>query len=285
MRESRERSARIPDVNQETFARFMEFVYTGDYNSPQPEPVQQISTNIQASDNDEHKTNAWGTAAKILPYVHQAPAEPYEEPLPEPVSEPPEPEIDPWRTCAKTKKDMKKQKAMAEVQATSCDQKRSKLPDPDISVAVTCPLSTSSKIRRNIVGRNDYTAVFFCHAQLYVLGDKYDVKPLKALSSERLSRSFRHYERAETPFADFPGLVRYVFEHTPERITCDIEGQSCQSPHKSSGDILQQICVHFAANNFESLILSSGFCHLLREGGLFVEMFVAYVAERFGRMQ
>ena len=285
MRESRERFATILDVNEVTFARFVEFVYTGDYNSPQPEHVEEVSTSTQGSDNDEHKTSARGTATEILPHAHQAPAEPYEEPLPEPVPETPEPEIDPWRTFAKTKKDMKKQKAMAEVQATSCNQKRSKLPDPDISVAVTCPLSTSSKIRRNIIGRNEYTAVFFCHAQLYVLGEKYDVKPLKVLSSERLSRSFRHYERAETPSADFPGLVRYIFEHTTERITYDVGGESCQSPHKLSGDILQQICVHFAANNFESLILSSGFCHLLREGGLFVEMFVAHVAERFARMQ
>lgn len=285
MRESRERFATILDVNEETFARFVEFVYTGNYNSPQPERVQEVSTSTQASDNDEHKASARGTAAKILPHAHQAPAEAYEELLPEPVSETPEPEIESWGTFARSKKDRKKQEQMAEVPTPSCDQTRSKLPDPDISVAVTCPLSTSSKIRRNIIGRNDYTAVFFCHAQLYVLGDKYDVKPLKALSSERLSRSFRHYERAETPSADFPGLVRYVFEHTPERVTYDFGEESCQSQHKSPGDILQQICVHFAANNFEALILSSGFCHLLREGGLFVEMFVAHVAERLARMQ
>ena len=275
----------ILDVNEVTFARFVEFVYTGDYNSPQPEHVKEVSTSTQESDYDNHKTSAQTTAARIPPHAHQAPAEPYEEPLPEAVPEPPESEFNTWGTFAKSRKDKKKQMQMPEVQTPACDKTRSKLPDLDVSVAVTCPLSTSSKIRRNIIGRNDYTAVFFCHTQLYVLGDKYDVKPLKALSSERLSRSFRHYERAETPSADFPGLVRYVFEHTPERITYDIGGESCQSPQKSSGDILQQICVHFAANNFESLILSSGFCHLLREGGLFVEMFVAHVAERFGRMQ
>lgn len=282
MRESRENFATILDVNEVTFARFVEFVYTGDYNSPQPERVHEVSTSTQGFNN---KTSAQTTAAKIPPHAYQAPAEPDEEPPLEAVPELPEPDFDPWGTFARTRKDKKKQKQMAEVQTPSCDQKRSKLPDPDISVAVTCPLSTSSKIRRNIIGHNEYTAVFFCHAQLYVLGEKYDVKPLKVLSSERLSRSFRHYERAETPSPDFPGLVRYIFEHTPERITYDVGGESCQSPHKLSEDILQQICVHFAANNFESLILSSGFCHLLREGGLFVEMFVAHVAERFARMQ
>jgi hypothetical protein len=166
----------------------------------------------------------------------------------------------------------------------SLDQKHAKLPAPDISVIATCPLPTSSKIRRSIAGRNDYAALFLCHAQLYILGDKYNVSPLKTVASERLSRSFRHYECAELPSADFPNLVRYVFEHTPERITCEVECRPGQGRHTPSGDILQRICVHFAANNFESLILSSGFNHLLREGGLFVEMFFAQVAERFARM-
>lgn len=148
--------------------------------------------------------------------------------------------------CKETKKDMKKQEAMAKVQTTSCDQKRSKLPDPDTSLAVTCPLCTSSKIRRNFA--QGLLAVFFCHAQLYVLGDKYDVKPLKTLFTERLSRSLRQYGRAEAPSADFLGLVRYIFEHTPQRNIYDVGGESCQSPHKLSGDILQQICVRFAAN-------------------------------------
>jgi len=75
-----------------------------------------------------------------------------------------------------------------------------------------------------------------------------------------------------------------VFEHTPERITCEVEGKPGQGRHTRSEDVLQQICVHFADNNLESFILSPGFCRLLREGGLFVEMFFARVAERFVRM-
>jgi hypothetical protein len=36
MRESMERVATIPDVDEETFTRSVEFLYTGDYNSPTP---------------------------------------------------------------------------------------------------------------------------------------------------------------------------------------------------------------------------------------------------------
>lgn len=99
-----------------------------------------------------------------------------------------------------------------------------------------------------------------------------------------MDRSFRHYERAETPAADLLNLVRYVVEHIPERTTSDVEEKFCQKVHPPSEDTLQQICMHFATNNFESLILSSGFCHLLRKGGLFVEMIFAHVAGRFAKM-
>jgi hypothetical protein len=155
------------------------------------------------------------------------------------------------------------------------DRKHSKLPALDISVILTCPLPISSNLRRDIVGCNDYIALFHYYAQLYVLGDKYDVSPLKALASERLSRSFRHYECAESPSADFPNLVRYIFKHTPERITCEVERRPGQGQHRLLEDILQQICVDFAANNFESLMPLSGFNYLLREGRLFVEMLFA----------
>lgn len=279
-RESIERVAKIPDVDEETFARFVEFLYTGDYNSPSPAPVHEVSTGKQGSDNDEHQTSI---TAKTLPHAHDDSMELYMDTSPELVPEVPEPEPDRWG-FATTRKDRKKQKQSAVIPGSPLDQKHSKLPDPDISAILACPLPTSSKIRRNIVGRNDYAALFVCHAQLYILGDKYDVRPLKVLASERLSRSFRHYERAELPSADFPNLVRYVFEHTPERVTCEVERRPGQGRHTPSEDILQQICVHFAANNFESLILSSGFNHLLREGELFVEMFFAQVAERFARM-
>lgn len=280
MRESIERVATIPDVDEETFTRFVEFLYTGDYNPPPPAPVHQVSSDKQGSDNDEHSTSV---TTRTSPHAHDEPMELYVDASPEPAPEVPEPEPDPWGFTT-TRKDRKKQKQSAWIPVSPLDRKHPKLPAPEISVILTCPLPTSSNLRRNIVGRNDYTALFHCHAQLYVLGDKYDVSPLKALASERLSRSFRHYECAESPSADFPNLVRYIFEHTPERITCEVERRPGQGRHRLSEDILQQICVHFAANNFESLMPLSGFNHLLREGGLFVEMLFAQVAERFARM-
>jgi hypothetical protein len=68
----------------------------------------------------------------------------------------------------------------------------SKLPGLDLDVAIVPPLPTSSSIRRHDnTDRNDYSAVFFCHAKLYVLAEKYGVENLKKLSSvtERLARS------------------------------------------------------------------------------------------------
>jgi hypothetical protein len=70
MRESMERVASIPDVDEETFNRFVEFLYTGDYNSPQPVPVYEVSSSKQGSDNIEHETSV---TTKTLPHAHDDP--------------------------------------------------------------------------------------------------------------------------------------------------------------------------------------------------------------------
>jgi hypothetical protein len=160
-----------------------------------------VSTSTQGLDNDEQKTSI---RVKTLPHAYEDSVELHDDPLPEPVPEPLEPETRPCRSLQDRSREIwDNQKRQNETEAVEygpgppSDQKHSKLPDPDISVTVTCPLPTSSKIRRDIVGCNNDAALFFCHAQLYILGDKYDVRPLKMLSSERLSRSSRHYDATQ----------------------------------------------------------------------------------------
>lgn len=284
MRESQERFASIPDVDEATFARFAEYMYTGDYNTPQPVRSQEALETAQGFETNNGKDNMHA------PDVQEAPAEP--EPEPEPAYDVPQPleepiETDPWEGYHPlSTKDKKRRKQRESAMAVRDSPPSSKLPGLNLDVAVVSPLPSSSLMKRHDnTDRNDYTAVFFCHAKLYVLAEKYGVEHLKKLSSDGLNKSFIHYEQSPKSSADIPGLLRYVFEHTPERQTWCRGEQTSQILGDSRPDLLQDICVRFAANNTETLVLSPAFHSLLRDGGLFVGMYFENVAQRLLRLR
>jgi hypothetical protein len=283
MRESQERLASIPDVDEATFARFAEFVYTGDYNTPQPVRRQEVLKRVQGSETNDNRDNMHEVG------YQKAPTEP--EPEPEPTYDAPQAseeyiESDPWGGFALSTKDKKRRKQRESAIAVIDKRPSSKLPGLNLDVAIESPLPTSSSIRyHDSTDRNDYTGVFFCHAKLYVLAEKHGIGRLKKLSSDRLNKSFIHYEQAPEPSADIPGLLRYVFEHTPERQTWHMGEQTTHSPSDLRTDTLQNICVRFAANNTETLVLSPAFHSLLRDGGSFVGMYFESVTGRLAQLR
>lgn len=290
MQETDEEFVRLTDADTKTFARLVEFIYTGDYTVPQPEPTRGAKVDTQNYQTDEPEESSHDSYDWEQPCA-EAPAADMEEPmvdsLPEQLPEPsPAEESDPWATWRRSKKgNDKKKKRQQTLYAPAQESKLSpRLPDLDIRVTVNSPVVACSTINRNMKGLHDYTEVFFCHAQSYILAEKYGLEELKALSSERLYRAFRHYESAERPSSAIPDLIRYVFEHTPERVSSEIERPLNEAPHIPHVDTLQNVCVHFAANNSHLLRLTSESRLLLREGGFFVELFVARLAERFARM-
>jgi hypothetical protein len=107
MRESQERLASIPDVDEATFARFAEFMYTGDYNTPQPVRRQEALKSVQGLEMNDSKDNMHAMDCQ------EAPAEP--EPEPEPACDVPRAseeyvESDPWGGLALSTKDKKRKK-------------------------------------------------------------------------------------------------------------------------------------------------------------------------------
>lgn len=170
--------------------------------------------------------------------VREAPAEPEPAPLYQ--------ESDSWGALKLSTKERKRRRERECAIATRHNRSSSKLPGLVLDVSVVPPFPTSSLIGRHYnTDQTDYTAVFFCHVKLYVLAEKYGVERLKKLSSDCLSKSFIHYEHATKPSVDIPGLLRYVFNHTPERRGGDIEGQTRERLTDSRADILQDICVPF----------------------------------------
>ena len=244
MRESNEGCATIPDSDETTFARLVEFLYTGDYNAPQPSRVGDIQP-------EDHRNQMEGE-----PAVASAIGNTYEEPaMPEPL--PVASDVDVWGFTTKHRR-------------KQTSRTTSKLPGLVLNADLTSPLPTSSEVHPGSTDGADYTAGFFCHAQLYVLADTYDIQTLKVLAGQRLSKAFQYSRRTVGSVANITGLIEYVFQHTPES--------------DSQSDTLQDLCVHHAANSLETMMSSTDFRRLLRRGGLFVERLAGWVVERLDQL-
>lgn len=77
------------------------------------------------------------------------------------------------------------------------------------------PTSTPSFVpRKNTDGREDYSGVLLCHAKLYVLGDTYDIPPLRQLALHRLHATLRDFTLYPSRLGDIAALARYVFDNT-----------------------------------------------------------------------
>lgn len=68
--------------------------------------------------------------------------------------------------------------------------------------------------RKNTEACEDYTGVFLCHAKLYVLGDKYDIPPLRQLALHRLHATLKEFTLYPSRMEDIATLAKYVFENT-----------------------------------------------------------------------
>lgn len=84
----------------------------------------------------------------------------------------------------------------------------------DASGTVYPTSTTIFSARKNTEGCEDYTRVFLCHAKLYVLGDKYEIPPLKQLSLHRLHATLKDFTLYPSRMNDIATLTKYIFENT-----------------------------------------------------------------------
>ena len=176
------------DVDEDTFVRFAQYMYTGDY----PPPPYDIKENSPAVKDD----NANIEEAIAL-------AEPAQDTSIEFGFVP---------SFATNKKEKKKRPQVAE---------RIKFHDLVYKVPHLSNFEDICKIRPNESSVEDYTPVFLGHAQLYVFAEKWDIKPLKALVLHKLHATLCKYKPYEARYGDIIELIRYTYEHTPCRKRMD----------------------------------------------------------------
>lgn len=102
----------------------------------------------------------------------------------------------------------------------------------------------------------DYTGVFLCHAYVYVFALKYEIESLQMLSLHKLHQSLRACRHFKTH--DTVPVMEYAYLNT--RDTDDNESRI---------DPLRSLVIHYAACFIENLVKSPRFLTLLKNGGEF----------------
>lgn len=77
------------------------------------------------------------------------------------------------------------------------------------------PFNMRTQPRHNKSSKEDYTPIFLAHAQLYVLGEKYGIQTLKAKVLQKLHRTLCHFTLYKACVGGVVDLIRYTYANTP----------------------------------------------------------------------
>lgn len=262
MREAQTRSATFEDVDEETFVRFCQFAYTGNYAVPSFAIVEDASITSKTVVASNGQTRSSPGLVDPVPF----------DPELEPLAMPPEVEIDEvgQDSWGRPKKSKKSKRPQWEETTTP---KRVRLRHSFENRVYSLPelqqqLTHECTPRPNSSPEEDYTNVFLGHASLYVFAEKYDIEPLRALTLNKLHNTLLKFALYPARVADIIKLVRYTYssEHTPDR--------------EDRVDDLRALVVHYVACEVDTIGDSELFVSLLEEGGPFVRDFWRKVKER-----
>lgn len=176
MREASEGVAELEDIDEQTFVRFCEYAYTGDYTPTQRHHIPAASTHDQAetSLSTEHffgtpkKKKGKGTALF----------------------------------------------SSFEIADNSCDQcGRGAIPKQILwdnfkrrDYLVVSPKSQPSE-------KLEECDTFLCHARVYVFADKYDIANLRILALDKLHQLLCGFKVAESQMGAIVDLIRYSYSN------------------------------------------------------------------------
>ncbi len=271
MQESQSGSAPLQDVDRATFGRFVEFVYTGDYNPARPVPLNESvdgsthgdgagGVESAAFDATEEVDDIGHSSSSRRRCKHGRPSR---------------------KACQKCKRLRFIQQPSNEAATASLDIQLETvelewpeeptevhyLPSGTIAVVTSSPLPTNSMFGLDNDWSLDYLPVFMSHAQLYVFAEKYAVDTLVRLTARRLEEALSEFRCSASPSTSIVTLVKYIYETAPD--------------HGDGEEVLWTIVTNFAANNLHALQRSDEFQDLLAEGGAFPGALFGKVCVRY----
>ncbi|PMD26189.1 hypothetical protein NA56DRAFT_698355 [Hyaloscypha hepaticicola] len=249
MSESASRVATWVDVGRETFVRFAQFAYTGDYSVPKMIVSCQVPQPEQCEKATEVEKDLWAIEA---------------------------PPTDDWASVfAARVKDKKKKKG---AQLTNRERSRS-LQTADYTIfdksQVYALLQPRSKFADScdpeiIDGpeENNITEALLSHTLLYILAEKWGIDSLKMLTLFKLHRTLSMLVLDSPKVPHVMELVRHGYAGTPDLET-GIDG-------------LRDLLCQYVAANVKIMSEHEAFLALIQDGGTFVRDLWKRVLPRIG---
>jgi hypothetical protein len=233
MAEAKESCALLEDVDESTFVRFVEYMYTNDYLVPDPVIAQMTSKGTSEDGQD-----------RIEPE--------------------PEPESTKQGSWSSIKKDNKKRKkslmgdiwsmeALPEEPREEYRQCKKDQLWSEFTEAACVRHHEPWEPRQNKESCEDYTQVFLCHARLYIFSDRYGIEPLQELVPQKLRLILSTFILFDERVPDIVELVRFTYEHTME--------------HEEGIDKLRNLVMDYVTCQVEAIVNDRDFITLLQEPG------------------
>ncbi|MCJ1435085.1 hypothetical protein MMC27_004455 [Xylographa pallens] len=237
------------DVDEDTFARFAQFVYTGDYV---PAAHVLLEPEVPAPPVTEDDTNK-------VPQVDSPPPETIEE---EKSLEVPVPN-DGWGFVGLSPKKGKKSGNQAKKWKSTplLPFHDRKYPLPTSS---TC-LKEKCKTRANTSELEDYTPVFLGHTRLYAFAEKYGIESLKSVVLHKLHETLHLFTPYEARYGDIVELLRDTYDKTPTRRRLEP---------------LRELVTQYVASEAKKVINTEQCLSLIEEGGQLARDLFAMLLER-----
>ena len=244
MVEASDGKAIIEDVQEDTFVRFCQFAYTGDYTTP----VFLYDSGVELP--------AVSTSSEPLQGVPTSDRGKPDQPEPTPVADA---EIDDFFG---SKPKPSKKPSKSRVLRRSFD---GKIYDVEATHKVS---AARCRVRQNSSPAEDYTPVLLGHAHLYTFAEKWGIEALKTQALQKLHQTLVSFTLYAARRSDIVELLRYAYsdEHTPDRV--------------GVVDELRSLVMLYTACEAGSLLHCPEFLALVGEGGQLAQELVQKLMRR-----
>jgi hypothetical protein len=256
----------LKDVLEDTFVRFCQFAYVGDYETPaflldrKADNSGRVSAFdlFRSASPDDQALEVADAVEKVDEAVVVAVTPRRESPTPF-VDKSAE-ERQGWGSWGKP--ESKNRRSKSSILQQDFDDK---FYDRKTASSIT---KSRGKIRGNEFPEEDYTPVFLGHARLYVFAEKWGIDALKNLTLYKLHKTLTAFKIYKARRGDIAELVKFAYsnDNTP-----DLE---------DGVDELRALIVHYVTCKLESLIESPYILAFLEQPGLFSRDLVQKMMER-----
>jgi hypothetical protein len=301
MTEAKERCALFEDIDEETFVRFCEYAYTGDYPVPSPSTVTSYQDTDSRNGMNEEQTregyNPFDGISSSVPGLESEGPLPEEQPqeglvqetdddfrakdkVPEPIDEfhtqSPQQLMDMTSPSLTRKKD-KKRASKGAWDFDSFGQTHTSLgfetPQPqqrskrntlceDFRMAYSSWNGLIFEPYKNCDPGENFTKIFLCHARLYVFADRYQIDSLRTLVLYKLRRTLAAFRLFPERVPDIFELIQFSYTNTRE------------------GDDIRNLLTDYVVCFIEYLVPHADWGSLLEKAGSFAAEVLTKVLSR-----